>query len=62
MDGGIFWLAVGLALILESLFPLLAPRTWRIFFGRLLQMRDGQIRFYAICGIGAGLLLLWLAS
>ena len=51
----------GLALILEGLLPLLAPRAWREAFSQLLQLQNGQIRFVGLLALGAGLLLLWLA-
>ena len=51
----------GLALILEGLLPLLAPRAWREAFSQLLQLQNGQIRFFGLLALGAGLLLLWLA-
>lgn len=51
----------GLALILEGLLPFLAPRAWRQAFSQLLQLQNGQIRFFGLLALGAGLLLLWLA-
>lgn len=53
--------ALGLALILEGLMPFLAPAAWRRAFSQLLQMHDGQIRFFGLLAVGGGLLLLWLA-
>ena len=53
--------AFGLALILEGLLPFLAPRAWRQAFSQLLQLQNGQIRFFGLLALGAGLLLLWLA-
>ena len=52
---------LGLALILEGLLPFLAPRAWREAFSQLLQLQNGQIRFFGLLALGAGLLLLWLA-
>ena len=55
------WLrAIGLALILEGLMPLLAPARWREVFLQVARLRDGQIRFvgFGAALIGAGLLLL----
>lgn len=54
------WLAaLGLALLIEGLLPLVAPGTWRQAFRQLLQMQDGQLRFFGLLAVGAGLLLLW---
>ncbi|WP_293660614.1 DUF2065 domain-containing protein [Rhodoferax sp. OV413] len=53
------WLAIGLVLVLEGLFPFASPQAWRRLFTQLLQMRDGQIRFFGVCSILAGLGLIW---
>ena len=60
MDGSTLLAALGLALIIEGLMPFLAPRAWRQAFSQLLQMQDGQIRFFGLLAVGGGLLLLWL--
>ena len=31
-------------------------------FSQLMQLRDGQLRFFGLCSIVAGLVLLWLVS
>ena len=56
-----FWAALALALVLEGLLPLISPRTWRGTFEKLLQLRDGQLRFFGLCSVLIGLALLWLA-
>ena len=38
--------------------PFVAPSLWRRTFLQIAQMRDGQIRFFALCSILAGLLML----
>ena len=53
--------ALGLALILEGFMPLVAPGAWRRAFSQLLQMQDGQLRFFGLLAVGGGLLLLWLS-
>ena len=58
----IFWAALALALVLEGLLPLLSPGTWRTTFQKLLQLRDGQLRFFGLCSVLLGLLLLWIAT
>jgi len=55
-------LALGLVLVIEGLLPLLAPRAWRDTFRQLLTLRDGQLRFFGLCSVIAGLILTWLAS
>jgi uncharacterized protein YjeT (DUF2065 family) len=61
MTSETFWTAVGLVLVFEGLFPLLAPKGWRRAFLQLVQLRDGQLRFFGLLSVGIGLLLLaWL--
>ncbi|MBK6867778.1 MAG: DUF2065 domain-containing protein [Burkholderiales bacterium] len=61
MDGSTWLAALGLALILEGLLPFIAPGAWRQAFTQLMQMKDGQLRFFGLLALGAGLLLIWLA-
>ncbi len=60
MDGSTWLAALGLALILEGLLPFIAPSAWRQAFTQLMQMADGQLRFFGLLAVGGGLLLLWL--
>jgi uncharacterized protein YjeT (DUF2065 family) len=57
----VLWAALALALVLEGLLPLLSPQTWRATFQKLLQLRDGQLRFFGLCSVLIGLGLLWVA-
>ena len=59
MDGELFWAALALMLVLEGLFPFLSPGGWRQTFQKLLQLRDGQLRFFGLCSIVIGAILLW---
>ena len=61
MDLSTWLAALGLALILEGLLPFIAPSAWRQAFTQLMQMADGQLRFFGLVAVGGGLLLLWLA-
>lgn len=61
MDGSTWLAALGLALIIEGLLPFIAPSAWRQAFTQLMQMADGQLRFFGLMAVGGGLLLLWLA-
>ena len=54
-------MALALMLVIEGLLPFLAPKVWRETFQRLLQLSDGQIRFFGLTSMIVGLLLL-LAS
>ena len=51
-------MAFALMLVIEGLFPFLAPSAWRETFRRLMQLTDGQIRFFGLTAMVAGLLLL----
>ena len=60
MDGNTFWSALALVLVIEGLLPFLSPGSWRRGFNQLMQLRDGQLRFFGLTCIGLGLLTLWL--
>jgi len=53
-------LALGLMLVFEGLMPMVAPLQWRRLFEQLLQMQDGQIRFFGLFMVLAGLALICL--
>lgn len=52
--------AFGLMLVLEGLLPLVAPKAWRDTFRRMVDLKDGQLRFIGLISISGGLLLLIL--
>jgi uncharacterized protein YjeT (DUF2065 family) len=62
LDTDVFWLALGLVLIIEGLFPFMSPAGWRRTFSQLLQLSDGQLRFFALASILSGLLMIWLLT
>lgn len=62
MSSETFWSALALVLVIEGVMPFVSPGGWRRAFGQLLQLRDGQLRFFGLCSIAIGLLLLWLVS
>ena len=57
------WLlgAVALMLVIEGLLPLLSPASWRQAFQRALDLKDGQLRFFGLLSVLAGLGMLALA-
>jgi hypothetical protein len=59
LDSGTFWLAMALVLVIEGLFPFLSPTGWRRMFAQILQLNDGQLRFFGMCSILAGLFVIW---
>jgi hypothetical protein len=54
-------MAFALMLVIEGLFPFLAPSAWRETFRRLMLLTDGQIRFFGLTAMLAGLLLLLIS-
>ena len=62
MNGNGLWLALGLLLVIEGLLPLISPAAWRRMFEQLLKLGNGQIRFFGLCSIAAGLVLLALLA
>jgi len=54
--------AFGLMLVFEGLMPFVAPRAWRETFRRMIQLKDGQLRFVGLFSIIGGLLLCWLSK
>jgi uncharacterized protein YjeT (DUF2065 family) len=59
LDGDTFWLALALVLVIEGLFPFLSPAGWRRMFVQMIQLNDGQLRFFGMCSIVGGALLIW---
>jgi uncharacterized protein YjeT (DUF2065 family) len=55
----VFWLALAMVLVIEGLFPFVSPGGWRRMFAQIMQLTDGQIRFFGLCSIAAGLVWLW---
>lgn len=62
MDSDTLWLALALVLVIEGLFPFVSPGGWRRMFQQILQLQDGQVRFFGLASILAGLFILWLLS
>jgi uncharacterized protein YjeT (DUF2065 family) len=54
-------MALALMLVIEGLLPFLAPKLWRETFRRLMLLTDGQIRFFGLTSMIAGLILLFVA-
>ncbi len=62
VDSDTLWAAIGLLLVMEGLFPLVSPGGWRQTFQRLMNLRDGQLRFFGLCSVLGGLMMLWLMA
>jgi uncharacterized protein YjeT (DUF2065 family) len=57
-----FLMAFALMLVIEGILPLMFPAQWREVFRRIIQYSDGQIRFFGLASMLAGLLLLIFAK
>jgi len=55
------WAALALVLVIEGLMPFLSPSGWKHAFGQIIQLSDGQVRFFGLCSVMFGLFLLWLS-
>nr|WP_218104425.1 DUF2065 domain-containing protein [Variovorax sp. IB41] len=53
---------MALVLVIEGILPFVSPGGWRRGFGQLMQLRDGQLRFFGLCSILLGLVLLWVLA
>ena len=60
MDTDLLWAALALMLVFEGLFPFLSPGGWRRMILKVLELNDGQLRFFGLSSILLGLGLLWL--
>jgi uncharacterized protein len=52
-------MALGLMLIFEGVLPFIAPQAWRETFKRMIELKDGQLRFIGLFSIVGGLLLMF---
>ncbi len=50
---------LGFFLILEGLFPLLAPEAWKKYIEELLAISTDKIRLMALVSVVLGLVLIW---
>lgn len=57
-----FGVALALMLVIEGILPLVAPNTWRDMFRRVMELKDGQIRFFGLASIASGAALYLLVA
>jgi len=55
-----FVAALALMLVFEGLLPFVSPASWRSLVRRIGVLTDGQIRFFGMTSIVAGLVLLFV--
>ena len=56
--GSSILLALALVLVIEGLLPFVSPVRWRQAFEQALKLSDGQIRFFGLCSVVLGLLVI----
>ena len=59
--GATLAMAFGLMLIIEGIMPFVAPASWREMLRKVSALADGQIRFFGLSMMVAGLAVLALA-
>lgn len=62
MTGSDWLAAIGLVLVIEGILPFVAPAVWREGFGRMLELKDGQLRFIGATSMLGGLFLLLMLN
>jgi uncharacterized protein YjeT (DUF2065 family) len=55
LDSSSLWQALALVLVIEGLLPFVSPGRWRSTFAQILQLNDGQLRFFGLLQRGPGL-------
>jgi len=57
-------LAAGFALMLviEGILPFISPKVWRSVMRQAVELNDGQLRFFGLASMVAGLLILFLVT
>lgn len=58
----LFLTALGLMLLFEGLLPVLMPQAWRETFKKMIELKDGQLRFIGLMSILIGFLLIMFAN
>ncbi len=60
--GDIIVAGIALMFVIEGILPFVAPRLWRETFRKALELSDGQLRFFGLASMAAGLAILFLAT
>ena len=54
--------ALALVLVFEGLLPLFNPAAWRLAMQRVMQLTDGQLRYFGLLCVVAGVVILALVG
>ena len=60
--GELLLAAFALMMICEGVMPFIAPRMWRETMRRLCELSDGQLRFFGLTVMLAGLTTLYFVT
>jgi len=52
------FLAIGLMLIIEGIFPLFFTEIWKDTFVKITKQRNGQIKFYGLLSMLLGIIII----
>lgn len=58
----VFFIAIGLMMIFEGIFPFSFPNAWRETFQKLILLEDSQIRIIGLTSMVIGLIILLLVD
>jgi len=58
----VFFIAIGLMMIFEGIFPFSFPNAWRETFQKLIRLEDSQIRIIGLTSMVIGLIILLLVN
>ena len=56
--GEIIAAGIALMLVFEGILPFVAPNLWRETFRKAIELTDGQLRFFGLASMVAGVVLL----
>jgi len=56
------YMALGLVLIFEGIFPLALPEVWKDTFSKMVKFKTGQIRFYGLLSILIGTIIIFIGK
>jgi hypothetical protein len=56
------YIALGLVLIFEGIFPLVLPEVWRNAFSKMVKFKTGQIRFYGLLSVLLGIIIIFIGK
>jgi len=55
-------LAIGLVLVIEGLFPLFFTQIWKEAFTKIINQKNGQIKFYGLLSVIIGIMIIFIGT